>query len=154
MNPYLRFPGPAALCPASCKTQTTQHIAVLAIPKLSAGQKKISCPSKNQNCQLYNKWAHPSRQILSPFVFNTITLIDNKNHWARSGTQLNMISSSEYEDDFWSVVLWLAVYYTQSWGRKTPKEYRKRLLKKWDCFDVVWSTQPNNLIQQILRDSV
>lgn len=115
---------------------------------------KFSYPSKNQNWQLYNKWDHPSRQMLSPFVFNTITLIDNKNHWTRSGTWLNMILCSEYEDDFWSAVLWLAVYYTQSWVRKTPKEYRKQLLKKHDCFDVVCSTQPNNLIKQILRESV
>lgn len=100
MNPYLRLPGPDALCPASCKTQTTQQITLLAIPKFSADQKNFRCPSKNQNWQLYNKWSHPPRQILSPFVINKITLNDNKNHWAKSGTWLNKILWPENEDDF------------------------------------------------------
>lgn len=60
------------LAPVKLGQPSSPPRAILAIPKLSADQKIQRFASKNQNCQLYNKWANPSRQLLSPFVFNTI----------------------------------------------------------------------------------
>lgn len=64
MNPYQRFPSLAALYPAS--TQTTQQIAVLAIPELSGDQKNADALLRIKTGNfITNGLIHPGKSLVN-----------------------------------------------------------------------------------------